>query len=795
MVCCYLIGAVAVAALLWADPAGREQFAGVGDNELFSWFLRYAATAVAHGRLPALVTTAMNAPQGVNLMWNTSFLLPGVLLTPVTLLAGPQVSLTLTLTLGFAGSAASLFWVLRRWGASLGAAALGGAVYGFSPALVNAGFAHYHLQFAVLPPLIIDAVARLITGRGHRVRVGAWLGLLCAAQLFIGEELLTYTALACLVLAAVIALSRPRAVPRRARDAVTGLAAAVAIFLLADGYALWVQFFGPLAEHSELRISATAHPAWFVTPSATLLFHTRASAAATPRVLPGTAEDLIYLGWPLIVVLLIAAAVFWRDVRVRAAAVVWAVLEMFGLGGASLRIGHVTWPGRLLPWHWLQGLPGLAQVLPWRVSILGDAAAGAALAFALDRALAAAPCAAGKQLRRGWPRGVLAGVALLAVMLRLPPDAPVLALPFPGTGLPDQLMRWQADTGWPQSIIGGYFLGPSATGQASFYFSHPSPETAIASYLNKLWKGQHPPSPPSKELQAVFHYWRPAAIVVVAGQQSPAVRVLTQLFGRPAFHIGQVGAAAGDRGRSWGGGVQPASRAPDSSLENGRVARAAADDLGLGLGEVDDRRRLGPAVAGVDHRVHGLAELFGDFPALGHRLVLAGQQQGAGDQRLAKFGEQRLGRHVVRDPHPDRLLPRVLEPARHLLGRRKDERVTAGGRCLDRPEHPVGNVRELAELGEVLAHQREVVPAVELADSPDPRDAVAVAELAPECVAGVRRVGDDASRAHDLGDLGDRPGLRVGRMNVKVPGYARSVGSRRYQDQRLSRGAGRGHGG
>jgi hypothetical protein len=50
------------------------------------------------------------------------------------------------------------------------------------------------------------------------------------------------------------------------------------------------------------------------------------------------------------------------------------------------------------------------------------------------------------------------------------------------------------------------------------------------------------------------------------------------------------------------------------------------------------------------------------------------------------------------------------------------------------------------------------------------------------------------TRAHDLGDLGYRPGLRVGRMNIKVPGYASSVGSRRYQDQRLSRGAGRGHG-
>ena len=82
----------------------------------------------------AVYDRALGAPRGVNLMWNTAFLLPGILLTPVTLLAGPQVSLTLVLTLSFAGSAAALFWVLRRWGASLGAAALGGAVYGFSPA-------------------------------------------------------------------------------------------------------------------------------------------------------------------------------------------------------------------------------------------------------------------------------------------------------------------------------------------------------------------------------------------------------------------------------------------------------------------------------------------------------------------------------------------------------------------------------------------------------------------------------------------------------------------------------------
>jgi hypothetical protein len=561
VVCCYFIGAVALTAHLWVDPAGREQLGGGRDVDLFAWFLRYAATAVAHGRLPPLVTVAMNAPQGVNLMWNTSFLLPGVLLAPLTLLAGPQVSLTLALTVGFAGSAASLFWVLRRWGASVSAAALSGAVYGFSPAMLNAGFAHYHLQFAVLPPLIADAVLRLVTARGRGIRVGGWLGLLCAAQLFTGEEILVDTALACLILTTAVVVSRPREVPKRIRTAATGLAVAVAVFLLADGWALWVQLAGPLTEHSRLMVSRVTEPSFFVTPSAALAFHTRASAAVTPPIVHARTEDLVYLGWPLIGVLVIAAVVFWRDPRVRAAAVTWAVLDLCALGGGNLTVGGFSWPGRLLPWHWLQGIPGLAQVLPGRFSILADGAAAAVLAFSLDRARVAMSQAEGSP---GWPRRILTGVALLAVLplmplpyqaaavpqvpagwqatftrLQLPPDAPVLVLPFPSDSY-SEVLRWQADASWPQSLIGGYFLGPSASGQAVFYFSNRSEQADVAEYLNALWEGRRARSPSVKEIRAVFGYWRPAAIVVVASPRSPAVRVLTQLFGRPTSHVGQV---------------------------------------------------------------------------------------------------------------------------------------------------------------------------------------------------------------------------------------------------------------
>ena len=139
--------------------------------------------------------------------------------------------------------------MLRRWAASLPAAALGGALFGFSPALRIAAIGHYHLQFAILLPLIVDALLCILTGRGRPVRTGAWLGLLLAAQLFIAEEALALLGVTAAVIAVVLALSRPRAVASRIRGAAAGLATAAGVMLVLSGYGLWRQFHGPLAEH------------------------------------------------------------------------------------------------------------------------------------------------------------------------------------------------------------------------------------------------------------------------------------------------------------------------------------------------------------------------------------------------------------------------------------------------------------------------------------------------------------------------------------------------------------------
>jgi hypothetical protein len=395
VVLAYIAAAVGMTWRLWAHPATVAPTAfGTNVNPdiyLSTWFMRYVANALAHGHLPALVTTAINAPQGVNAMWNTSLLAPAFLLTPVTLIAGPVASLTVLVTLGFAGSATSMFVVLRRWGASIAAAALGGAFFAFMPAMMVAGQDHYHLQFAVLPPLIIDAVLMLATGRGRPVRTGLWLGVLVSLQFFTAEELLVDTGLAAAVIIIVLMLARPWAIWRRLRPTLAGAGVAVAVAALICGRALWVQFIGPLVEHgSPWNVFAYGYPpsAYVTAPSAMLIHGNFTQYLASAHQHP--IEEFGYLGWPLQILLIAVPFIFWRDIRIRLIGLSVLLMELLELGGHSvLLVGRQSIAGWLLPWYYVQHLPVLNQLIIVRLSIVSDGAAAVVLALVAGRVIAA----------------------------------------------------------------------------------------------------------------------------------------------------------------------------------------------------------------------------------------------------------------------------------------------------------------------------------------------------------------------------------------------------------------------
>jgi hypothetical protein len=564
---CYVLLAYAMTWQLWVNPSVRVPTTGHGvsaDIFLSAWFMRYAAIALTHGRLPALVTTALNAPQGISVMWNTSVLLPAVILAPLTLLAGPLASLTVMLALGFAGSAATMFMVLRRWGARLLPAAIGGALFGFSPALRLAAEDHYHLQFAVLIPLIIDAVLRLLTGRGRPFRTGIWLGLLMSAQIFIAEEMLVDTVLAAVILAVALAASRPRQIRARLATAAAGAGTGIAVVLVLCGYALWIQLRGPLAEHgSPWNLAVYGNqPADFVTAPPAMVLHT-GTIGSFARFLAGTGSRLVeyfaYLGWPLLVVVLAATIICWRDLRIRLAGVTFVVLELFSLGGHDARFWGWQFPPYLLPWHWLERLPVLSQVLPNRLSILADGAAAAVLAFALQRAWAAA------RTSRQWQRPAIAALATLVLLpvvplsvaaeavqpappgwtavlagMHLKRGATVLELPV----VDPRTMMWQALAGNDISLAGGYCITRAPDGKAASCDTATTLTTDQHTTLLRLhWvalgvPGRPPPN--AATFLGALRAWHPAALITTVGSGAPLNRYLISVLGPPTQQHGQV---------------------------------------------------------------------------------------------------------------------------------------------------------------------------------------------------------------------------------------------------------------
>jgi hypothetical protein len=284
----------------------------------------------------------------------------------------------------------------------------------------------------------------------------------------------------------------------------------------------------------------------------------------------------------------LAAVACWRRLPARAAAVACLVLAVFSLGGTLLFGGHGH-PAIKLPWYWLQSLPLLESALPDRFSLVADGAAAALLAFAVDAAVPAFAAWAARRFtllatgRR--PLAVVMAGAVLAVLpivprplpaaaatpvpagwsaafaaLRLPATASVLVVPVPMSTFTEPL-RWQADTGEPRSLVGGYFMGPDRHGKAYIDGSGMPP---AGRYLNAIWTysqaglpralaagvpaSGRPGSPvhvPAKTvtdtgMREQIRAWRVSAVVAVARPDTSLGRYLTAILGPPAVVAGDV---------------------------------------------------------------------------------------------------------------------------------------------------------------------------------------------------------------------------------------------------------------
>ncbi|HLK44332.1 MAG TPA: hypothetical protein VKT18_00025, partial [Acidimicrobiales bacterium] len=344
-------------------------------SSLFAWFFEWPLVAISHGHNP-FYSSQMFHPMGINLLSNTSVTAWSFLLLPVTALFGPVASLNVALICAPALSGVATMWVALRWVRSPVVAFLAGALYAFSPlVLFQEAGAHLMVTSLAVPPLVLACLDELFWRRRHSPRtVGVVLGVLVVVQFFTGTEVLTMLAVATaggLAVLGAFALVRDRdAAVAAVRHGLPGLAVALGVAVVVLAWPAYYALDGP------------GHYVGLVWPG---IAPAQASIRSFLVAVPGTAQWWLphhsyrfvrptYLGPALVATMLVGLVVLRRSARLRAAVALTAVVALLALGERY----------SFAPWHYLDHLPILRDVMNERFSALLLLPAGLALAVVLD---------------------------------------------------------------------------------------------------------------------------------------------------------------------------------------------------------------------------------------------------------------------------------------------------------------------------------------------------------------------------------------------------------------------------
>lgn len=402
----------------WAHPTGFQ--VGIpGDADEYDWFLAWVPWAIGHGINP-LISTLVNAPKGANLMWNTSVILPGVVMAPFTVLFGPALSYNILITFAPALDCAFAYWAFRRWCGRL-PSLVGALVFAFCPFVAAQSPGHLAQVLLMSVPLFLIVLDRLLVVQSGRAWLdGLMLGVLAWAQLLTGEELLAMEASVAVVAVVIIAWVNWHSVPAKRAYALPGLGVGAVVFVVLSAPFLGYQYLGPYKVQSP-------HP-WntYVTDLLNFFVPTNITQLAPAWAINISAhfvqgEDGSYLGIPVIALAVFAMVVGRRRGVVWAAATIGLVAAVFSMGPTLHIYGHNSHVP--LPDDLLQRLPAMKNLLPARFASVTALGAGFLVALGLS-----------ELSRRHWAQkagGWAMAVAALALICPIANYPATLALKYP----------------------------------------------------------------------------------------------------------------------------------------------------------------------------------------------------------------------------------------------------------------------------------------------------------------------------------------------------------------------------
>ena len=383
---------VAGAAVTWR--VGRLPLAGylvagrlpsTRDTASYVWGFWWMAHQVTHLANPWF-TGLMAAPAGVQLGFHTVMPLPGLLLTPVTLIFGPSASYNLVVLITPGLLSYATYRAARLWLPSATGAIAAGAFFGLSAMLTEQAWYHLNIALgAVFLPMALEASVRLRRTPGRRQAI--ILGLVMGAAVLTDQESAVLAAIVTGLALLPWLVYRPSWAKLRPAALAVGIGAVIAspqIIAMIQEITLAHARGGLAIDPHLLAVSYKQYgiglPGMF-TPTPRVADFGLARLAG-PFLHGRDNEGMPMFGTVLTVLALFGLAVSWRRRSAWLLAALWAGCAALALG-TSLWIGMhqylplaLTWHGvrvsALMPYTWFVRLPGLSSFREAdRLAILG----------------------------------------------------------------------------------------------------------------------------------------------------------------------------------------------------------------------------------------------------------------------------------------------------------------------------------------------------------------------------------------------------------------------------------------
>jgi hypothetical protein len=560
-----------------------------GDPSQELWFLTWTPWALIHGHSPFLSNAMFAGQGGANMITNTSWMVPSIVMAPITWLFGPIASFNILATLAPALSGWCFFVAARKVTTFVPGQVLGGLLFGFSPfVLQNDPFGHINWTLLFFPPLAFILLYDLaVTQRRTPVRTGIWLAVLVVVQFFTSTEMLAICIMVIVLTLVAAAVMAPR-IAWGLRDrflTAGGVAAGIVVVVLA--YPVWFVLAGPRHITGVPWANASV---WGTTPWAVVNAgsHVHASSyfdrlggyfgGIGPNAGPAHLPSLIYFGIPLIAFVAVSVVTWYRSRLAWTIAIGTLIAWLLSFGttmgneaSSTPDLNHQWW----LPWRLFNHVPLVSDILPIRFDVAVIFGVALLFAISLDRwasiinqalghrhAIPAAPMAWYRrpQLVAGSVLAALGVALLLPVALtsavpftvesspmpawftrdapRLPAGTIVLVVPFAD----QRAMGWQAQTGLHFDLAGGFAVVPDASGRSAFV----SPPGGAIAVLNRLSPDPQTlvttPLPATAaqvaEVRAAILRWNVGVTVVTLQGRQPtySAAFFTAVYGRAPSH-------------------------------------------------------------------------------------------------------------------------------------------------------------------------------------------------------------------------------------------------------------------